>query len=308
MTGRLAVGSLNLKLSRFTLNYCHLKGALELCFSAISSFSYAVYSMPADGWYPLVLVLTLSIKLNGCFVFLIFHFPTASWNTIVCHAVVQWMLQTPWANMTSKKRSPRLPLSRDSFPPPYWSSPCAHVAVFCRCPLSREYLWTNQLKTNPTKQGLLFGHFSSPFQLPTQLPLLSSVEEAWEEKERMFHICRGDLQSSYEYSLKIHFVSLPRQGLLCPPWKQTAQGLPHLFLEVTERIQIHFSERWIRIFIHQWTSYYTIGLHLLPLLPPNHTSSVTYPWSYAVFFLFQRSPHVNSQAYTVVIHSYCMTL
>lgn len=128
MTGRLAVGSLNLKLSRFTLNYCHLKGALELCFSAISSFSYAVYSMPADGWYPLVLVLTLSIKLNGCFVFLIFHFPTASWNTIVCHAVVQWMLQTPWANMTSKKRSPRLPLSRDSFPPP--------LLVFSLCPHS----------------------------------------------------------------------------------------------------------------------------------------------------------------------------
>lgn len=96
-------------------------------------------------------------------------------------------------------------------------------------------------------------------------------------------------QSSHEYNLNIHFVSLPSQDLLRSPWKQTALGLSRPFLEVTE--------------------YRTTELHLLPLSPPNRTTSVTSPWSYAVSFLFQRSNnHVNSQAYTVIIHSYCMTL
>lgn len=70
-------------------------------------------------------------------------------------------------------------------------------------------------------------------------------------------------QSSHEYNLNIHFVSLPSQDLLCSPWKQTALGLSHPFLEVTE--------------------YRTTGLHLLPLSLPNRTTSVTSPWSYALF-------------------------
>lgn len=85
-------------------------------------------------------------------------------------------------------------------------------------------------QTNPPKQGLLFGHFSSLFQLTTQPPLLSSCEEAGEEKRRMFpylqrqslHINTASKSILLAYLAKLFYVLLKNRlpkDYLIHSWK-----------------------------------------------------------------------------------------
>lgn len=118
---------------------------------------------------------------------------------------------------------------------------CAQVSALCSCPPGKQNLWNSYLRSNPPKQSLPFGHLSSPFHLATT----ASAHQLWRGR-------RGkgkNVPVPTEYSLQIYFVSLAREALLHSPLIQIAQGLSHAVLE--ERIQIPFSKKWIRIYMHQ---------------------------------------------------------
>lgn len=126
------------------------------------------------------------------------------------------------------------------FSTPWLLLSLCRVAVFCRCLPGKQKPWNNQATENQA------------YFLVTSVPCFSSlhnclsfpvVKRQARKKGEHSHIRGDSLRSSHEYSLKILYFSLPSQALIHSPHNQTAQGLSHPFLDVTQRIQIHFSER-----------------------------------------------------------------
>lgn len=117
----------------------------------------------------------------------------------------------------------------------------------CVCPLQLSTWQTEPVKQLPQKQStktkLAFWSPQFPISAYYNCLCLPVVKRQEKKREECSCTYRG------EYTLQIYFVSLAREALLHSPLIQTAQGLSHPVLE--ERIQILFSEKWIRIYMHQ---------------------------------------------------------
>ena len=266
--------------------------------------------MSADSLHPLVLVPTLSFRLNG-WVFLIFFlliFFIQRSPGIQAH-LMQWFNEYFKGHYQTWQPSREVPGC--CFQETLFSKPILVFLCPSSCPLQMSAQLTEPMNQPPPNQLTNTRlTFWSP-QFPVSAHHTTASAFLWWRGRRG----KGEnvpIFAKAAYSLHTNTASNSillayLAKLFCYPWKQTVQGS-------------HFTHSWKRqaesktIFLKGGSEvlcisehYYTIGRHLLPLSPSNHTTSVTDPWSYAVSFLSQRSLHVNSQAYNVVIHSYCMT-
>lgn len=137
-----------------------------------------------------------------------------------------------------------------------------------------EHIWATKMKfTFLSPQFPVSVHHRTAS--PLQLGEVERGEHAgrWETAETVHHTTASKTVS----------ISLPCQAPLNhPSLKQTAQGLSHPFLEVTESEFILLKDASECIY---WCIIInTLQNYIVVTVLPNHLTFVAYPWSYAVFF------------------------